>query len=352
MTLLGVLELLAGIAVVALVLSDVFRSVVLPRAAQRSLRLGPVLGTSVLRGVLAWARRRPAKRHAVLGALGPLLIVIEMLIWAGLMIAGYGLMFHGLGDGLKPRGGYGDALYAAGSVFLTMGFSGQEAVSPPARLIAVAAAFSGLAVVTLVVTFLLQVQTALQRREVLVLRLRARTGPRPSGVGILLAHARLDSESPDSLRGVFAAWEEWTADVLLTHRAYPVLVYFRSTDEDCEWLAALGAVLDAAALVMVMRHKGASEHATLCHRLGCRLTLELASQFGLRAPRAPALTEEAFLEALTALRGAGYDTGSDDAAGWDAMQRLRSRHMPPLLAVTDRFGIVEPTWEAHGTVSV
>ena len=351
MTALAVAELLGGIAVVAVVLSDVFRSVVLPRATERSLRLGPLLGTGVLRAVLAWARRRPTRRHAVLGALGPLLIVFEMLIWVGLLIAGYALMFHALGEGLKPHPGFGDALYAAGSVFLTTGLSGQEAVAPGTRLVAVVAAFSGLAVVTLVVTFLLQVQTALQRREVLVLRLSARTGPRPSGVSILLAHARLGSESPDLLRGFFAAWEEWTADVLLTHRAYPVLVYFRSTDEECEWLAALGAVLDAAALVMVMRHKGAAEHATLCHRLGCRLAMELASQFGLRAPRAPALVQEAFLEALAALRGAGYDSGTDDAAAWDALSRLRSHHMPPLLAVADRFGVLEPAWEATAAVS-
>ena len=45
---LRALELSAGIVIVALVLSDVFRSVVVPGATQRALRLGPMLGTAFL----------------------------------------------------------------------------------------------------------------------------------------------------------------------------------------------------------------------------------------------------------------------------------------------------------------
>ena len=355
MTVFAIIEGLTGAGLVSAVLSDVFRSVVVPRATTGRLRLGPVLGASALRVVLAWTRRQPRQRQALLGALGPVLLVTSMLVWVALMILGYGMLLHALGSGLRPVPSLGDALYAAGSVFLTTGLSGQEAVSGGVRLLTVVAALSGLAVITLVVTFLLQVQTALHRRESLVLRLGVRTGPRPSGTAILLAHARLGGEGEAALRGFFNEWEAWIAEVLLTHRAFPVLVYFRSTDEECEWLAALGAVLDAAALVAALDHHGAAEHARLCCRLGTRLTTELAAQFGLHAPHTPGLTEAAFHEALGALRQAGYatgpdnwpDNGPDNEAAWTGFQALRSRYMPPLLAVTDRFGISTSAWEAH-----
>ncbi len=351
MTVLAVVEGLAGAGLVGTVLSDVFRSVVVPRPTTGRLRLGPVLGSSALRAVLAWTRRRPRQRQSLLGALGPVLLVTSMLVWVALMILGYGLLLHALGAGLRPVPSLGDALYGAGSVFLTTGLNGQEAVSDGVRLLTAAAALSGLAVVTLVVTFLLQVQTALHRRESLVLRLGVRTGPRPSGAGILLAHARLGGEGEAALRGFFGEWETWIADVLLTHRAFPVLAYFRSTDEECEWLAALGAVLDAAALVSALDHHGAAEHARLCCRLGTRLTTELAAQFGLRAPMAPGLTEAAFQEALGGLRQAGYAAGPGGGTAWADFQALRSRYMPPLLAVTDRFGIANSTWEAPSPAS-
>ena len=177
---------MAGAILVCVVLADVFRSVVLPRATRRTLRLGPLLGSSVLRGWLWWSRRR-RRGHSSLGALGPLLIVAELLIWVALLIFGYALLLHATA-GLKPDDGFGGALYAAASAFVTTGLSGQEAGTGPARALVAIAGFSGLAVVTLVVTFLLSVHSALLRREALVLRLRARLGPAPTGLMLLESH--------------------------------------------------------------------------------------------------------------------------------------------------------------------
>ena len=234
-----------GAALVGLVLSDVFRTVVLPRPARRGLRLGPPLRAGALRVWKALMRRLPPEaRDTMLGTLGPLLVVAELTVWVGMLVLGYGLLLHALGDGMTPAPGYADAFYAAGGSFLTLGVaSPQEAVSAPVRFVVLLAGGSGLTIVTLVVTFLLSVQGALQQREALVVRLRARTGPTPSGRALLDTHARLSEEHEGTLREFFTAWEEWCADVLLTHRAFPILAYFRSNDEDCGWLAALGAVL-------------------------------------------------------------------------------------------------------------
>ena len=283
----------SGTVLVLLILTDVFRSVVLPRASRRALRLVPWIAIGLMRGTLRLTRHEPAaQRHNRLAALGPLLIVIEMVIWVAMLIIGFGLMMHGLRGSLKGGTTFGDSLYAAASIFLTLGLPRGYDAFGTARLVVAMCALSGLAVVTLTVTFLLAIQGALAQREVLVLRLRARTGPNPSGLAILAAHARLSDERDATLLEFFQSWEAWSAGVLLTHRAFPILCYFRSTDPDCEWLAALGATLDAASLVAALTTGGLSEHATLCHRVGARLVADLARQFRL-TPRWQAGVDEA-----------------------------------------------------------
>ncbi len=339
---LRALEALAGAILVAAVLSDVFRSVVLPRASGRTLRFGPLLGRLLLRVGLWWARRG-GRGHARLGALGPLLIVLELIVWIELLVIGYTLLLHA-SQGLKPSTSFGDALHAAASVFATTGLSGQEASTGPARFVVSFAGFSGLAVVTLVVTFLLSVQTGLMRREALVVRLRARIGSHPSGIHLLETLSRIGPGRDAALPGFFQDWESWAADVLLTHRAYPILVYFRSTDENCGWLAAIGAVLDAAALVCVMEHEDAGEHARVCHRIGTRLVVDLARQLRQDTPRGDDIDHAAFAAALQRLRTAGYCTPEDETAARDRFRVLHHEHAPPLRALTAYLGEQPAHW--------
>ena len=342
-----VVELLGGLVLVAVVLSDVFRSVVLPRPTARTLRFGPWIGIATMRGALHVTRRWPlARRHSLLGALGPLLLVIMMLVWVAALIAGYGLMLDGVRGSLKAANGFGDALYVAASAVLTLGLSGPFEASGMARVVVAICALSGLAVVTLTVSFLLAIQGALTQRENLVLRLRTRTGPHPSGLALLLAHARLGEEHTPALVEFFREWEEWSAAVLLTHRAFPILCYFRSTDTDCEWLAALGAALDAAALLTALGAEGTTEHAALCHRMGARLAADLARQFTLRPSWSPQLDEPAFRAAAGRLSGIGFGTRADPDASWQRFSALRAAHAPPLAALCNRFGVTGAIWEA------
>lgn len=342
-----IVEAVAGVAIVVLVLTDVFRSLVLPRASGRTLRLGPWIAIGLMRGALRSTRRRPAaRRHDLLGALGPLLIVIEMLIWVTMLIFGFGLILTGLRDSIKAVASFGDALYAAASALLTLGLPGGYDAIGPARLVVAFCALSGLAVVTLTVTFLLAIQGALAQREALVLQLRARTGPNPSGLAILAAHSRLCDERNSTLREFFQTWETWSAGVLLTHRAFPILCYFRSTDPDCEWLAALGATLDAACLVAALAKDGISEHALLCHRMGARLAADLARQFRL-APRWQAgVDEAAFRAASRHLSECEIGTETDLAAGWERFSAMRAGHAPPIAALCERFAMTPAPWRA------
>lgn len=306
-------ETLAGLALVAVVLADVFRSLVVPRPSARTLRLGPWIAIGAMRGALRLTRqRRRPQRHELLGALGPALLVAELLIWVAVLILGFGLLLDGLRSDFKQVDSLADAAYIAASAMFTLGLpSGFEATGP-ARIVVAIAALSGLGVVTLTVTFLLAIQGALTERGKLVLRLRARTGPHPSGLVILLAHARLGEEHPPTLVEFFGGWEEWSAAVLLTHRAFPILCYFRSTDPDCEWLAA-----------------------------------DLARQFKLRPDWSPELDEAAFRAAAARLREAGFGVRAAPDASWQRFSTLRAAYAPPLAALCDRFGVEPASWDAR-----
>ena len=336
-----------GIVLVIVVLSDVFRSVVLPRPSARTLRFGPWMAIGAMRGALRLTRRLPvARRHDLLGALAPLLFVIETVIWVVLLITGFGLLLDGLRGDVKLVGSFGDAVYAAASVLLTLGLPNGFEANGSARIVIGACALCGLGVVTLTVTFLLAIQGALTQRESLVLRLRARTGPRPSGLALLLEHARLGEEHNPALVEFFQGWEEWSAAVLLTHRAFPILCYFRSTDADCEWLAALGAVLDAAALLAALSTEGTTEYAALCHRMGARLAADLARQFSLRPRWSPELHEPAFRAAAARLREIGFGVTAGPKESWTRFSLLRAEYEPPLSALCGRFGVQGASWTA------
>ena len=48
-----------------------------------------------------------------------------------------------------------------------------------------------------------------------------------------------------------AEWERWCAELLESHLSFPVLSYYRSQHDNQSWLAALTAMLDVCALLLV-----------------------------------------------------------------------------------------------------
>jgi hypothetical protein len=326
-------------------LSDVFRSILLPRATARTFRLGPLLGATFgppwafVADRIADQRRRQAFR----GALAPLLLVISLLTWIALLILGFGLLMSAARHRFDPAlTGYGDAFYQAASSFLTLGLSGVTAAGS-ARIVTVLAGLAGLATVTIVASFLLSVQSALHRREVLVLGLAAAAGRPPSGLAILESYARL--ASPSELAQLFKAWQDWAADVLHSHRAYPILAEFRSTDEDDEWLASLSAVLDAAVLLLAAvddrEAKPAQSAARLFLPIGCRTAHDLARQFAVKRKDSPdpSFLREEFRVARRRLAAASYQLAADERAGYETLLRLREGHAGAMAGLAHHLGI-------------
>lgn len=172
---------LAGVAVVLVVLVDVFQVVILPR---------PIIGNRVgiARAVIAWTwrpwrayclRQAPAPRERRLALYAPLVLVLLLVIWLASLITGYGLVLYAIRSDVRPiLGDFWTALYFAATSLLTIGFGDLIAVSAPARLVAIVAAGTGLVLVALSITFVFSLYAFFQRRELLVTTLDERAGAR------------------------------------------------------------------------------------------------------------------------------------------------------------------------------
>jgi hypothetical protein len=97
--------------------------------------------------------------------------------------ARFGLIAYGLGDWFSPQvNDFEQAAFIAGSALATVGLSGIEAHGP-ARWVLVAAGICGLAVLTMAVTYLIEVQESISRRDAGVLKITT-AGQPPSGLGL------------------------------------------------------------------------------------------------------------------------------------------------------------------------
>lgn len=338
-----VLFTLAGLVVVLIVAADVFRSVIVPRESTRALRLQPFLG-AMLFPLWQWAAARVAdqrSRQTIRASLAPFMLVASLAMWASLAILGFALLFWGSRAGFAPRfATFGDAMLAAGSAFSTLGVEGRVTTTG-ARVMVIVAALSGFAIVTVVATFVISVQAGFAMRETLVLRLEAHVTLPPSGVAILESYA--SEHIVERLGPFFDAWESWAADVAMSHRAYPILLFFRSNDSRCEWLAALSAVLDAAVLLDAAVIDAPPKALAAGHfmlQTGCRAATSLGSRF---AQRTVGVSENHLRDSFDAhhdrLARAGYTVEPDRDRAYQRYLDRRCIYAPRLSALAARLKI-------------
>jgi hypothetical protein len=242
-------------------------------------------------------------------------------MWAGLILLGFALVLwspafaDGVGRG-DPN--FTQALYFSGTSLFTIGF-GDVLASGPTRAVAVLEGATGLGVVAVVIAYLPVLYGAFNRREVGILLLDSRAGSpellrRVGGDG-------LDRTLP----GLFHEWEEWAADVLETHLSYPILAYFRSPHDNTSWITSLGAVLDAATLVLAaVREEQRDESAEFMYATGVHTVEDLFYFFGI-PERESGIGRDEFEQVLRTMAAEGFDLrGSQDC--WERFTRLRARY--------------------------
>jgi Ion channel len=336
--------IVAGFIVITVIIFDIFASVLVPRPVRSALLVSAYLRRYTWR---AWRRlcigiQPPQRREFFLGIYAPFVMVLLLGGWVFGLILGFGLVFLGLQAGLRPPPiDVGAAMYYAGTSLLTIGYGDIVAVGWPARAVSIAAGATGLATVAIVLTFLFSLFASFQRREVFVVMLDARGSAPPSGVGLLETYARLDLIH--DLPRLFEQGQAWCAEVLDTHLAYPVLCYFRSSHVDVSWFAALGAMLDAATLVVSTVEDVPKGQATIVLSVGSHLTHDLAKYFELLGDDDVLVERDEFSAARLRLAAAGYTLADEDQA-WDAFKRLRAEYASALNNMSRHWAITPAQW--------
>ncbi len=303
------------------------------------------------RAAYAVYRKNEAAREDFLGTYAPFYLIFLLALWVTLLLCGWGLVFFGMRDQLRPAGlHFADTFYYAGSSLLTIGYGDIVAQTTLARVFSLMAAASGLAVVAVVISFLFAIFGAFQTREQFVVTLGARAGVPPSGVGLLevLAHANLRTD----LAAVLREGQSWAAVVMETHLAYPILIYFRSSHDYQSWVSTLGMLLDASALVIStldpadMQDVQSKGQAHVMFELGRHLTHDFAQYFAFmeRSPGlSPGVERQEFSAALERLRAAGYKL-LDEQVAWSGFLALRSSYGAHLNALARWLEIPPVQW--------
>ncbi len=287
------------------------------------------------------------QRDRVLAAQAAAVLLAQLAAWLGIFFVGYALVLWPFIDG-----GLGSAFGIASPDV----FGANEAVGTAEKILGDLAAFTGLVAVTLQIAYLPTLYAEFNRRENEVSLLNARAGV-PSWGPELLArtHYALGSGASTihTLPELYAAWENWAAEVAESHTTYLPLVRFRSPRPLSSWVTALLAVLDSAALYLALSPESAPVvPARLCLRGGFECLTRVAQAMGLKVPDTDAvdpatgisLTYEEFMHAIAHMRAVDFPIERDPEQAWSDFVGWRVNYEQAAYAVAYAVDAVPAMW--------
>lgn len=213
------------------------------------------LGNAMSFVVLATARlplrlmRSYLARDRWLSAVAPVSLLMELSIYALLLILTLGVMMWGATD-LDIA----NSLYQSGSTFTTLGI--VEPVNLLSAIVTFIAAFLGLVVIAIFIGFLLGIFGMYNDRENLMARLAAVAGEPAWGPQVLARSAAIGCSLDDAINS--QDWLDWTIQVRTNTLINPSFGLFRSTSPTRHWIISQLAVLDAVSLKLAIEPQNAT----------------------------------------------------------------------------------------------
>lgn len=347
MTALRIAAFVLGLLVLLANTSSVVRTLVVPRALRSRIADG-------VQRAVAWCFHGVAdridkldRRDELLAWVGPVTIILLLFSWLIGYLAGYSMLEFGTGH---PR--VVVAIREAGSSLFTLGFASTD--SGPLTAVDFFAAATGPLVVGLLVGYLPTLYAAYNRREVEVTSLEARAGNPAWGPEILARHTSVGTL--DNLRTLYERWERWAADVAESHTNYPVLVRFRSPDPRRDWLIALLAVADSAAMHLALSPSRPQGEARICVRAAFTCLRDLARSEGIPFDPDPdpdteiSLTFAEFAAAADFLMDLGYPAERSIEEAWPHFRGWRVNYESIVYELAKRLDSPPALWsgERHG----
>ncbi len=317
---LRVLLLLAGLILVLGTLGSVIRTVIVPRATPSRLSAAVAAAVQGAAALLARTRGDYMARDGILAQAAPLFLVLRLVIWIGLLVAGFAALLWAA-DGSSVA----SALRLSASSILPLGLA--RASSGLTTGIVFLEAASGVIVVALQISYLPTLYSSFNRRETLVTMLNSSSGSPPWGPEILARHALIDNL--DNLTQLYHDWEQWAADLAESHTTYTTLLYFRSPEPRTSWILALLACMDAAALQLALDPLSAPAAARPFIRMAIVCLRSLARVTGIPFNPDPLpgdpieLTMEEFEYGVARMTAVGWEPERTVAVAWPEFRGWR-----------------------------
>ena len=344
---MSILVVALAAILILLVLQDAFEVMLLPRRVQRRARFAVLYFRTIWRACSSLASRlEPHRgREAVLSHFGALSMLGLFAAWATSLILGFGLLYWALEPAAKAsaRGAsLSDQIYMSGVTFFTLGYGDIVPHTGATRLLSVVEAGAGLGFIALVIGYLPLIHQLFSSREVLVIQLDSRAGSPPTAAGLLCKHAGAPAELDDFLR----QWEVWGAQLLEGHLSYPMLAYYRSQHDNQSWLAALTAVTDCCALILVGVDGTKVFQARMTFEVMRQVAVEMARSFRIAPSRYSGgnrLSPEAGQQLRAVLAEAGVTMAATGEA-FEALSALRATYEPLLDGLARYLLLTLPEW--------
>ena len=362
---MSVVQQAVGIGVMLVFLADIFATVLYARADVGLL--APRVGRMVWRAFRAVGRwiDRPA---GVLSLCGPAILVTVLAFWALGLTLGAALVIHPeLGHGVVSGSGatgtdFLTAIEAAGASLAIVGAGDHSPATGAMQLLYLFNYFVGISVLSLTLTYLLQVYTALRERNALAMELHLLSAETDDAAELLVRLAP-DGETSRAADTLAQLGGRITAAKEAQH-IYPVLSWFRFPEPHyaVSRIAVLG--LDTVALIRTAldpsRSGGLGESAGI-EQLGRASWLLLTSVertiLGQEAVPRPASADAErsrlrYGAALRRLAEAGLPIVTDARTGAEAYVALRAGWAPHVRVVANAMSYdlraVDPAGEAEG----
>jgi hypothetical protein len=164
------LEIVVGIAVVVLILYDLFHAAALPRRPliHRLPRVSLLLLPRLWRG-WRWVgcrHRRQEEREHFLAIFGSGLLLMMLAFWSLSLVLGYGLVLDGLRDQITPQpAGFWTSLYFSAATLLPLSSAQMVPTGWAVQLAVVAESASGVILAVMVIGLLFFLYRSFQERE-------------------------------------------------------------------------------------------------------------------------------------------------------------------------------------------
>jgi hypothetical protein len=223
----------AGFVLLTLIIFDIYATVL-----HSSARYGPVgesLNRSVWRVTRAAAfKLSRANRHRLLNMVGPVLLPLLIAVYIILLVLAFALIYfpHVPGgftysvEHTDP--GWVDAVYFSGVTLTTVGYGDMVPRIVPLRFLALFEAASGLIVISLAITYILTVYSALERKRAVAVSLYHQAGEGADVAGFI-AHHFVEGR----FYGLRDALRTVTRDLQGLHESHidhPVIHYFHPVE--------------------------------------------------------------------------------------------------------------------------